>query len=161
MKNALIVRELKPAGDLYRKVDRFLDRQRPLAGQSFAEGLTNHQRHDVEVEAPGQAAVDQGYDVGVLEPTGDADFPGEPARPKRGRELRAQDLDGNREASAPVDGSKHQRGGTRTERLDVPEAGFERLANSLDRRIGGLRLGGFGHPPSEGARGAEAVRVNR
>ena len=75
---------------------RFRLGERPLAGEALAEGLTLHVGHDVERAGRrlvGGARIEQGEDVGVLEPGLDPDLPQEALGGFAGDDLRAQDLD--------------------------------------------------------------------
>ncbi len=73
-------------------------RERALASEPLAQGLAVHVRHDVERPGRGLvgcAGVEQGEDVGVLEPREDLDLEQEALGGLADDDLRAQDLDGD------------------------------------------------------------------
>ena len=81
---------------LAHQAQRLRHGERALAGEPLAQGLAVHVRHDVE--RPGRrlvggAGVEQGEDVGVLEPGQDLDLEQEALGGLAGDDLRAQDLD--------------------------------------------------------------------
>ena len=78
------------------QAQRLRDGKRALAGEPLAQGLALHVRHDVERTGRrlvGGAGVEQGKDVGVLEPRQDLDLEQEALGGFAGDDLRAQDLD--------------------------------------------------------------------
>ena len=78
------------------QAQRFSDGERALPREPLAQGLAIHERHDVE--RPGRllvggAGVEQGEDVGVLEPSLDLDLEEEALGGLAGDDLGAQHLD--------------------------------------------------------------------
>jgi hypothetical protein len=72
---------------------RLLNRQGALANQTAPERLSRHVRHDVVEKLLFLAGVDQGEDMGVVEPCGYLHFALETLRADPGGNLRMEDLD--------------------------------------------------------------------
>jgi hypothetical protein len=91
--HAVTVRVLESAQHLECYPPSVLQPQLFFAAQAIAEGFPLHVRHGVPHLAGGLAGVEDGQDVGVLEPSGYLDFMEEAIRAKGSRKLRAEQLE--------------------------------------------------------------------
>jgi len=71
------------------------DRQPARPDQPVPQSIAFDKRHDEVEEVGGFARVEQGYDMGMLQPGHGGDLPEEPLRGERRREFRTQHLDGD------------------------------------------------------------------
>ena len=86
------VREIERFGDLAGDAHDLVQRERPLALQALAEGLSGDERHHIVEQPVGVARVVQRKDVRVGETRGEGDLAEEPVRTERRGELGAQEL---------------------------------------------------------------------
>ena len=91
------------------KLQRVPNRQLLLAHQPIPQRLPFDIRHHVVEEASSLTGVVQRQDVRVSQPSGDLDLAEEPVRPKSGRELGLQDLEGHSAMVLEVSGEVHRR----------------------------------------------------
>ena len=93
MDHPLAVRVIERARYLLGDAQGRIERELLLPLELRPERLAADVRDDVEQEAIGFARVDQGEDVGMVEPGGDGDLPEKPLGTERGRDLGSQHLE--------------------------------------------------------------------
>jgi hypothetical protein len=94
--DVVAVRVRERIGDLARDLERVIDRQLLLACEPVSQRTALDVRHDVVEEAVRFARIVERQDVRVIETGRDLDLAQEPVRPEHGREIRLEDLDGDR-----------------------------------------------------------------
>ena len=100
--DAVPVGVVERAGDLTGDPERVVDRELALAPEPVAERLALDERHGEPELAAGLTGVENGQDVGMLEPGGELDLALEALGAERGGELGEEDLEGDRAVVAEV-----------------------------------------------------------
>src|SRR6267143_1636340 len=150
----LAVRVVQRIGELARNAQRLVQRNLFLAGETAAQGLAFDEWHHVIEETGGVARVIERQDVGVAEARRDFDLAQEALAAERGRELRLQDLDGDRAPVLEILGAEHGRHAAATDlTLDRVAVG-ERSTQTLQHL-------GHGHNRRPGTTSRKEVEEHR
>ncbi len=163
MNHPVTVGVVQGARDLRRDTHRLFDGELLLARELVTQRLAPHIGQHIPHEPLALARVDEGEDVGVVEPGADADLSEEPLGAENRREFRAQDLERNVAIVPHVPGEidrGHPAGAELA--LDRVAAGEGRgQADGLVHSKAGQPLQHADHPPATPATGRSSLKTGR
>ena len=107
--DAVAVSAVERVGDLAGEAHRLVDRQLPLAVEPGAERFSLDEGHGEPEQRSGPARVEDGEDVGVLQPGGELNLPLEPFGPECHRQVGAQQLERHAPAMSQILDEVHRR----------------------------------------------------